>query len=74
MADDFDPPVTLRAKIVVFTLDDAVTFVRTYKGTELPTSQSAVLRLLESVATAEERALAAAAFRIWAQEEGLLGS
>jgi hypothetical protein len=56
------------------TLDNAVAFVRSYKGTELPTSQSAVLRLLENVATAEERALAAAAFRIWSLEEGLLSS
>jgi hypothetical protein len=68
MSDDFDPPITLICNIVVFTLDDAAAFVRSYKDAGLQSSQGAVLRLLESAATAEERALAAAAFRTWARK------
>jgi hypothetical protein len=43
---DFDPPITLRRNIVVFTLDDAAAFVRSYKDAELRNSQSVVLRRL----------------------------
>jgi hypothetical protein len=70
---DFDPPITLRSNIGVFTLDDAAAFVRSYKDAELRNSQSAVLPRLEIAATAEERQLVAAAFRDWVESEGLLG-
>ena len=71
MANDFDPPITLRNNITVFTLDDAAAFVRAYRDSLFPSSQDTVLRRLQSAATPEDRKLAAAAFRLWAQAEEL---
>jgi hypothetical protein len=69
---DFDPPIALRGSVVVVTIHDAVTFLRSYDGSRYPVTQDAVLRRLESATSTAERDLAAAAFRTWAHAEGLL--
>jgi hypothetical protein len=71
MADDFDPPLELRG-IVIITLEDAQAFVRWHKDTRVPMSKEIVRHRLQTAATLEQRKLAADAFRIWADAEGLL--
>ena len=60
---DFDPPITLTRGIVVFTLDDAAAFLRSYKDSRYPMTRDAVLHRLGTAATDEERDLVAVRHR-----------
>jgi hypothetical protein len=68
----FDPPLTLKDNIVVFTLDDAAAFVRSYKHTKWPEAQESVLRRLEGADSPEEQRHAADTFRGWAETEKVI--
>ena len=68
----FDPPLTLKGRIVVFDLDDAAAFVRSYHSSKRPVMRDGLLRRLESADTACEQKEAADAFRGWAEAEGVL--
>ncbi len=68
----FDPPLVLKGKVVVRTLDDAADFVRRYKDARRPVMQDGLLRKLERADADDEQRIAADAFRAWAEVEGLL--
>jgi hypothetical protein len=68
----FDPPLTLAGNIVVVTLEDAAAFVRGYKVSKRPVMQDGVLRRLERADSEHQQNEAAAAFRGWAEAEGIL--
>jgi hypothetical protein len=68
----FAPPLRLAPDIVVFTLDDAAAFVRSYQGSRRPAMQDSVLRRLERADSDREQKDAADAFRGWAETEGVL--
>jgi hypothetical protein len=69
---EFNPPLRLPRNVVVFTLDDAAMFARSFEHARLPKSRDAVLRLVERACTEEEIVLAASGFRAWARAEGSL--
>ncbi len=68
----FAPPLVLKGKVVVRTLDDAADFVRRYKDARRPVMQDGLLRKLERADADDEQRIAADAFRAWAEVEGLL--
>jgi hypothetical protein len=68
----FDPPITLKGNILVFTLDDAAAFVRSYKKPKWRTGQQTVLRRLESAVTEDQEKYAADSFRGWAEAEDVI--
>ena len=68
----FDPPLTLAGNIVVVTLEDAAACVRGYKVSNRPVMQDGVLRRLERADSEHQQNEAAAAFRGWAEAEGVL--
>jgi hypothetical protein len=69
---EFDPPLRLAKNTVVITLDDAAVFARSFHEARLPRSREAVLRLIESACSDEERRLAANGFGAWIRAESAL--
>ena len=68
----FDPPLTLKGKIVVRNLDDAVRFIIGYREAHRPELQTSVLHHLEGAAGDAEEKAAGDAFRGWAEAEHLI--
>ena len=68
----FDPPLTLKGKIVVRNLDDAVRFIIGYREAHRPELQTSVLHRLEGAAGEAEERDAGDAFRGWAEAEHLI--
>jgi hypothetical protein len=68
----FDPPLTVQGKTIVFTLDDAAAFVRSFQAGRRPVMRDGLLRRLEAAHTEWEQKEAADAFRGWAEAEGVL--
>jgi hypothetical protein len=74
MAYKFNPPLTLKDDVVVRTLDDAAAFVRSYRAPHLPKSSATLLLTLEEANDRNQRRVAAAMFRVWAEAVGVLVS
>ena len=68
----FDPPLTLKGKVVVRNLDDAVRFMIGYRDARRPALQTSVLYRLEGAAGETEERHAGYTFRSWAEAEGLI--
>jgi hypothetical protein len=68
----FDPPLTLKNRAVVRSLDDAAAIVRTYKHSRRPVLQDSVLHRLQSASSEVQQRNAADAFRSWIEVEGLI--
>jgi hypothetical protein len=68
----FDPPLKLNGGIVIGTLDEAVGFVRGYRGARMPMLQKTVRQWLEDAKSPGQSKLAATAFAKWTEAEGLL--
>ena len=68
----FDPPLTLKGKVVVRNLDDAVRFMIGYREARRPALQTSVLYRLEGAAGETEERHAGYTFRSWAEAEGLI--
>jgi hypothetical protein len=68
----FNPPLTLKGDVVVYTLDDAVRYMLAYRQARRPAMQTSVLHRLEGAASEEEERDAGKAFRAWAEAERLI--
>jgi hypothetical protein len=70
----FEPPLTLKNRVVVRSLDDAADIVRTYKHSRRPVLQDSVLHRLQGASSEVQQRHAADAFRGWIEFEGLIAS
>jgi hypothetical protein len=73
MAEDlFTPPLQL-LDVSIRALSDAERFIRDCSDVRQPRTRDSMLRIIEDATSPEQERLAAKAFLIWAEAEGLIG-
>jgi hypothetical protein len=68
----FSPPLLLWPDVNISTMGEAAAYLQNCTDVRQPRTHNSVLRMITSAATPEQEYLAAKAFWIWAEAEGLL--
>jgi hypothetical protein len=68
----FSPPLSLWPDVDIGTLDEAAAYLQNCSDVRQPRTHNSVRRMITTAATPEQEHLAAKAFWIWAEAEGLL--